>query len=102
NQALTHKEGGSAWHLTLGKAAHELEEFILENEGGDEEALLGAYYGYLLKGRVHAAKGEPDEAEGFFTSVLDQDIWGQKLPPLVQALVERTYFHLLEFLNDTG
>ena len=69
-------------------------------------AVVGALYGYLLKGQVHQELGEPGEAKANFTSVLEQVIWKDdqnpdyRLHPLVQSLAERAYFRLLSFLNE--
>lgn len=106
NKALTGKPNSAKREIALSDAAEMLEEFILENETDDPEAMLGALYGYIQLGRVHAARDNPDEAIGNFSSVLDIIVWdvpeepNYRLAPAIQGLVEVAYFRLLEFLND--
>lgn len=106
NKALTGKPNSAKREIALTDAATMLEEFILENETEDQEAMLGALYGYVQLGRVHAARDNPEEAIGNFSSVLDIIVWenpddpNYRLAPAIQSLVELAYFRLLEFLND--
>lgn len=106
NKALTGKPNSAKRTISLNEAAMMLEEFILENETDDDEAMVGALYGYIQLGRVRAALQEPEEAIGNFSSVLDQIIWenpqdpNYRLGPALQGLAELAYFRLLEFLNE--
>ena len=106
NKALTGKPNSAKREIALSDASDMLEEFILENETDDSEAMLGALYGYIQLGRVHAARDNPEEAIGNFSSVLDIIVWDSdedpnyRLAPAIQGLVELAYFRLLEFLNE--
>ena len=106
NKALTGKPNSAKRTIALNDAAMMLEEFILENETDDNEAMLGALYGYIQLGRVRAALQEPDEAIGNFSSVIDQIVWedpddsNYRLHPSIQGLAELSYFRLLEYLNE--
>lgn len=108
NEALTHKPGSSRFVFGLDTAASELEGFIIENETDDEEAFLGALYGYITLGQVYAALGQEDDAIANISSVLDQFLWedpenpNYRLHPAVQALAEKVYYELTKYLVSIG
>lgn len=103
NEALTYKKNSSKYVIGLEEASLMLEDFILENETDDEEALLGALYGYLLRGKVFEALDDAAEAEASYTGVIDFIRWegNERLVPVIQALAERAYFQLLAYLVKT-
>ena len=106
NKALTGKAGSSKRLIPLTNVSAMLEDYILENETEDEEARIGAFYGYLLMGQVRAKLDDPSEAKGNFSSVIDQVFWegsdveGATLHPMLQQLVEQAYYLLFDFLIE--
>ena len=105
NKMSTRQDGSTERNLLGSQLTTMLEDYILENETENEEALLGALYGYLLLGQVHEDLGNFDEAIGNITSVIDQVVWEQegnatyRLQPPIQGLVERAYYLLLKAYN---
>jgi hypothetical protein len=101
NKAMTHRKGGAQRALELAKCRQTLEEFILENENSDDdEALLGALYGYILMGQVCKELGEEHDAIAYFSSVFDQIDFSSRLHPAVQPLFERALYHLFSYQNE--
>ena len=105
NKMVTRKEGSTERGLLASDLQFKLEDYILENETDNDEAMLGALYGYLLLGQTHEDVGELDQAVGYYRSILDQVVWevdgdpGYRLNPAIQGLVERVNFFLLRSQN---
>lgn len=108
NKMTTRQKDSTERRLLGSRLKGMLEEYILENETDNEEAMLGALYGYLLLGQAYEDDGDDagiNEATSNYRSVVDQIVWSvpgnpaYRLHPAVQNLVERAYYLLIKCQN---